>query len=52
MTGTAVCKAAGAVKNTCFSKASGETVEGGLEETVPADEEVLEYGTIAAEDSV
>ena len=52
VTGTAVCKAAGAVKNTCFSKASGETVEGGLEETVPADEEVLEYGTIAAEDSV
>jgi hypothetical protein len=51
VTGTAVCKTAGAIKDTCFSKSAGETVEGGLAETVPADEEVLEYGTIAAEDS-
>jgi len=49
VTGTAVC---GAIKDKCFSPAAGETVEGGLAETVPADEEILEYGTIAAEDTV
>ena len=52
VTGTAVCKTAGAIKDKCFSPAAGETVEGGFAETVPADEEILEYGTIAAEDTV
>lgn len=48
----AVSTAVSAIKDTCFSPAAGETVEGGLAETVPADEEILEYGTIAAEDTV
>jgi hypothetical protein len=48
VTGTAVCKTAGAIKDTCFSPAAGETVEGGLVETLPVDEIVLEA---AAEDA-
>ena len=44
VTGTAVCKTAGAIKDTCFSKTAGETVV----ETAPEDEVVLEA---AAEDA-
>jgi hypothetical protein len=48
VTGTAVCKTAGAIKDTCFSPAAGETVEEGLVETLPVDEMVVEA---AAEDA-
>jgi len=46
--GNAVSTALGAIKETCFSPAAGETVEGGLVETLPVDEIVLEA---AAEDA-
>ena len=44
----AVSTAVGAIKDTCFSPATGETVEEGLVETLPVDEIVLEA---AAEDA-
>lgn len=44
----AASTAIGAVKNTCFTEAAGETVEAGLVETLPVDEMVLEA---AAEDA-